>query len=195
MTVSLSHREDGEIFSARMMTPDSLTIENRRLHSLTRSVTLTASVTTKVNLLPNAALVTFYDATTPIDTATTAGGIATFTTSLLTARTHNITALYAGDASFAASQSIRFRQVVNKNPTTTALVSSASIDLQADSNLHGDRHSIRAEPAKRQSSAQEWNYHYWSGYVERRRSGHVYKEQPGPGTRSQRTTGGQQLCS
>jgi hypothetical protein len=93
---------------------------------LGQSVTFTATVTSKEGEIPDDLLMTFIDGSTAIGTATTAAGVATFATSLLTANTHDITALYAGDGTFAASRSGILRQVVNKDPTTTALVSSTN---------------------------------------------------------------------
>jgi hypothetical protein len=57
--------------------------------------------------------VTFLDGGTAIGTATLAGGIASFTTSSLTAGTHSITATYAGNATFAASTSPALAQAIN----------------------------------------------------------------------------------
>jgi hypothetical protein len=57
--------------------------------------------------------VTFLDGGTAIGTGTLAGGIASFTTSSLTAGTHSITAAYAGNAIFAASTSPALAQAIN----------------------------------------------------------------------------------
>ncbi len=86
-------------------------------------VTFTATVTSTHGTIPNGELVTFYDGTTAIGTGTTAGGVATFTTSALTVKTHTIEGTYAGDTTFAPSTG-SVKQVVDKNPTTTALSSS-----------------------------------------------------------------------
>jgi hypothetical protein len=86
-------------------------------------VTFTATVTSVYGAIPNGDLVTFYDGTTVIGTRTTAGGVATYTTSSLTVTTHFIKATYAGDATFLPSSGT-VTQVVNKYTTTTALVSS-----------------------------------------------------------------------
>jgi hypothetical protein len=85
-------------------------------------VTFTATVTSTHGAIPDGELVTFYDGTTAIGTGTTAGGVATFTTSSLTGKTHTIKAAYAGDANVKPSTGA-VTQVVNKYPTTTALSS------------------------------------------------------------------------
>jgi hypothetical protein len=69
--------------------------------------------------------VTFLDGATSLGTGPVgAGGVATFTTTSLTAASHSITAQYGGDANFAASTSAVLTQVVNaatKAATSTAL--------------------------------------------------------------------------
>lgn len=86
-------------------------------------VTFTATVTSLYGVIPNGELVTFDDGKTVIGTGATSAGVATFTTSSLTAATHTIKGTYAGDASFKPS-SRTVRQVVEKYATTTALGSS-----------------------------------------------------------------------
>jgi hypothetical protein len=66
-------------------------------------VTFTATVTSGSGAIPDGDSVTFYDGTLVIGTGATAGGLATFTTSSLTVKTHTIKAIYAGDATFRAS--------------------------------------------------------------------------------------------
>jgi hypothetical protein len=66
------------------------------------------------NVAPSGGTVTFNDGTNFLGTVTIDNtGIANFTTSLLTAGTHSITASYAGDSFFAAGSSTPFTQVVN----------------------------------------------------------------------------------
>jgi hypothetical protein len=72
---------------------------------------------------PNGETVTFRNGGTALGTASTSGGIATFTTSSLAAGNRSITAVYAGDSTFATSTSAAITQVVNKYPTTTAVTS------------------------------------------------------------------------
>ncbi len=91
-----------------------------------QDVTFTATVAPKnphYGTIPDGELVTFYDGTTEIGTGTTASGVATFTTSSLTAKTHTIKATYAGDDTFEPSTG-SVKQVVDKYATTTALSSS-----------------------------------------------------------------------
>ena len=87
-------------------------------------VTFTATVTSNYGgAIPNGETVTFYNGTTEMGTGTTAGGVANYTTSSLTAKTHTIKATYSGDATFLPSSGSMI-QVVDKYATTTALVSS-----------------------------------------------------------------------
>ena len=58
--------------------------------------------------------VTFLDGTTPLQTDALANGVATFTTTTLTAGSHTITAQYAGAAGFVASVSDPLVQQVNQ---------------------------------------------------------------------------------
>lgn len=78
---------------------------------LGQPVTFTAVVTSQYGTIPDGELVTFYDGSAEIGTGTTASGVATFTTSSLTAKTHTIKATYAGDGTFKA-RSAKITQVV-----------------------------------------------------------------------------------
>jgi hypothetical protein len=91
--------------------------------SVGQPVTFTATVTSTHGAIPDGESVTFYDGKTAIGKGTTVGGVATFTTSSLTAKTHTINAAYAGDETFEPSTGL-VRQVVDKYTTTTALTSS-----------------------------------------------------------------------
>jgi hypothetical protein len=86
-------------------------------------VTFTASVTSKLGAIPDGELVTFYDGTTTLGSVAPASGVAAYTTSSLSAKTHSIQATYSGDATFNPS-SAWVKQVVDKYPTTMALSSS-----------------------------------------------------------------------
>jgi hypothetical protein len=86
-------------------------------------VTFTATVTPSHGTIPDGELVTFFDGTVAIGTGSTASGVATFTTSSLTAKTHTIKATYPGDTIFQSSTG-SVTQVVEKYPTTTSLTSS-----------------------------------------------------------------------
>jgi hypothetical protein len=88
-----------------------------------KPVTFTATVSWNYGAVPDGELVTFYDGVTSIGTGNTASGVAKFTTSSLTVKTHTIKATYAGDANFKISSGT-VTQVVEKYPTTTTLSSS-----------------------------------------------------------------------
>jgi hypothetical protein len=88
-------------------------------------VTFTATVTSTHGPIPDGEQVTFHDGTTTLGAVALAGGTAAFTTSSLSAKTRYIKATYAGDATFAPSTGL-VKQVVEKNPTTTALRSSSN---------------------------------------------------------------------
>jgi hypothetical protein len=85
-------------------------------------VTFATTVTSIDGAIPNGETVTFYDGASAIGAGTTAGGVAIFTTSSLTGKTHYIKATYAGDATFIASTG-SVKQVVDKYATTTTLSS------------------------------------------------------------------------
>src|SRR6185436_19852626 len=70
--------------------------------------------------------VNFKDGSTVIGSALPldGSGVATFTTAVLTAATHTISAVYSGSALYAASTSANLSQVVSKASTATALASS-----------------------------------------------------------------------
>jgi hypothetical protein len=71
-----------------------------------QSVTFTATVSPDIlGLGLPTGTVTFMNGTTVLGTGTLSGGVATYTTSLLSIGSHSITAVYAGDASFTASTS------------------------------------------------------------------------------------------
>ena len=86
-------------------------------------VTFTAIVRSNHGPIPDGELVTFHERTTTLASVPLAGGVASYTTSSLAARTHYIKATYAGDTTFEPSTGW-VKQVVNKYPTTTVLSSS-----------------------------------------------------------------------
>jgi hypothetical protein len=85
-----------------------------------KPVTFAALVTSPYGTIPDGGLVTFYDGTIPLGTATLAGGVAGYTTALLSAKTHNIKAVYGGDQAFKPSSAL-LKQVVERYSTTTTL--------------------------------------------------------------------------
>jgi len=86
-------------------------------------VTFTATVTPSHGTIPDGELVTFFDGMTAIGTGTTTSGVATFTTSSLTLKTHTIKGTYPGDTVFQSSTG-SVTQAVEGYPTTTTLSSS-----------------------------------------------------------------------
>jgi Bacterial Ig-like domain (group 3)/FG-GAP-like repeat len=85
-------------------------------------VTFTATVTSN-SRVPDGQVITFLDGTTAIGTGTTKNGVATFTTSSLSAKTHTIKASYPGDL-FHKASSGRATQVVHRYATSTTVASS-----------------------------------------------------------------------
>ncbi|MGA7924484.1 MAG: Ig-like domain-containing protein [Candidatus Sulfotelmatobacter sp.] len=86
-------------------------------------VTFTATVTSADGAIPNGETVTFYADPKEIGTGATHGGVATFTTSSLAAKTYTIKATYAGDGTFKESSGTTI-QVVDGDATTATLASS-----------------------------------------------------------------------
>jgi len=84
-------------------------------------VTFTATITPKP--LPEGQMVTFYDGTTEIGTGSILSGVATFTTSSLSAKSHTIKASYPGDP-FEKPSSGSVTQVVTLYPSDSAMTSS-----------------------------------------------------------------------
>ena len=88
-------------------------------------VTFTATVKWTHGTVPDGESVMFFDGPTAIGTGTIADGVARFTTSSLTAKTHTMKAAYAGDSTFKPSTGF-VKQVVDGYPTTTTLSSSSN---------------------------------------------------------------------
>jgi hypothetical protein len=77
--------------------------------------------------------VTFFDGSTVLGTGTlNSSGVATLSASTLSVATHTITATYAGDANDVGSSG-SMTQVVNKNTTSTVVVSSCSTSTSGQS--------------------------------------------------------------
>jgi len=87
-----------------------------------QSVTFTAAISSSQGAPPDGETVTFKSGTTVLGTGTLSGGTATFSTAALGVGSKAITAVYAGDATLAAS-SATITQKVNKAATTTTLTS------------------------------------------------------------------------
>jgi hypothetical protein len=77
-----------------------------------QAVTFTATVRPASATGTPTGTVTFMDGGTTIGSVTISGGVATFTTSTLASGSHSITAVYSGDATFAASTSTRLVEQV-----------------------------------------------------------------------------------
>jgi hypothetical protein len=92
---------------------------------LNEAVTFTATVASTGGSIPDGGTVTFYDGATQIGVGSTAAGVAKFTTSSLSVKTHTIKATYAGDSVFKTS-SDTVKQVVELPPTKTGLGSSVT---------------------------------------------------------------------
>jgi Bacterial Ig-like domain (group 3) len=90
------------------------------------AVSFTASVTT-AGSNPPTGTVTFTDGATTLGAQTLNGSqLATFTTYVLAAGAHAITAVYGGDANNAASTSLVLTQTIDAAATTSSLTSSVS---------------------------------------------------------------------
>ncbi len=70
-------------------------------------------VTSVYGVIPDGDSVTFYDGSNVIGAGVTRGGVAIFSTSSLTAKTHVIKAVYSGDLTFEPSSG-KVKQVVGK---------------------------------------------------------------------------------
>jgi hypothetical protein len=93
---------------------------------LTVPVTFTAQVTGVSTSIPTGTVV-FKDGSTSLGSASVNNaGVATFTTSTLSAGSHAIDAVYQGDTDYAASTSAALNQTIQKVPTTSSVVSSAN---------------------------------------------------------------------
>jgi Big-like domain-containing protein len=120
-------------------------------------VTFTATVTSRYGTIPNGELVTFYDNGAAIGTGATASGIAGFTISSLTTRTHIIRTIYAGDATFK-TRSNPVTQVVNGYTTSTTLVSTLN------PSIYGQKVNWTATVTSSGSSIPTGNVSFlWSG--------------------------------
>jgi hypothetical protein len=86
-------------------------------------VTFTAKVTPSQGTIPDGELMAFYDGIKMLGSERLASGMAAYTTSSLSARTHTIKATYVGDTTFRLGSGA-VQQAVLKDPTTTTLSSS-----------------------------------------------------------------------
>lgn len=99
-----------------------------------RPTTFTAVVSPAAPAGPLTGTVTFTDLTANVSTqATLTGGTATWTASNFTAGSHNITAAYAGDPSYAPSTATQLTAVIARDPSTLTLTPTATLYRLGDS--------------------------------------------------------------
>ena len=79
-----------------------------------QSVTFTANVRAIVGVPPDGEQVAFYNGSKLLGSGILSSGVATFTTSTLSAGTHSILASYTGDNNYEPSKSLGLKQMVNK---------------------------------------------------------------------------------
>ena len=87
------------------------------------AVTFTATVNSTAGTLANGDTVHFIDGATILGSGLLSGGMASFTTTGLTAGTHKIKATFVTDNSYATSSSAVLSEVVNGLPTTSTVAS------------------------------------------------------------------------
>lgn len=87
----------------------------------TTATTVGATVTLTAKVSPGAATgsVTFYNGTTPLGSGTLNGGLATLATSFSSVQTASLTAVYAGDSTYAASTSSVVSVAVTANTSAS----------------------------------------------------------------------------
>lgn len=95
---------------------------------LNDTVIFTATITSPIPV-PDGSQVTFFDKGVPVDTESTVGGVATFTTSFTVKGNHSIKATYDGDLYHSASVKA-LTETVNLYPSTTMLVSAPNPSSQ-----------------------------------------------------------------
>jgi hypothetical protein len=88
-------------------------------------VTFTATIHPATSGTPSGTI-TFKDGTATLGTIAVASNTASFATTTLSARLHSISAVYSGDANFAASASPILTQSITKAATSTVLTASPS---------------------------------------------------------------------
>src|SRR5271154_5987078 len=88
-----------------------------------QGVSFTATTASSIGAPPDGETVTFKQGANMLGTATLAGGTATLSISTLAVGTKLMTAVYGGDADFAASTAKAASQVIGKASTTVVLIS------------------------------------------------------------------------
>ena len=110
-------------------TTSTLTASTTTLTASATTAEQNVSVTLSAAVAPSAATgsVTFYDGTTSLGSGTLSSSVATLAEKFTTTGTHSLTAVYAGDASYAASTSAAVSVAV-----TTATTASCSASLEGE---------------------------------------------------------------
>jgi hypothetical protein len=117
-----------------------------------QSVTFTATVTS-LGGIPTIATVTFYDGANFIGSSSSnASGIATLSTSALTAGTHNITASYAGAGIYLSSTSGILSQIVNKANATVTVTGYTGVYNATAHGATGSAAGVSGDPSATGSS-------------------------------------------
>jgi hypothetical protein len=86
----------------------------------------TASVSSTAGTPANGDTVKFIDGSTTLGTGSLASGVASFTTTALSAGTHKLKATFVGDSSYTGSSCTILSQVVNGVPTTSTVSSNVN---------------------------------------------------------------------
>ena len=119
----------GTVFKLTVLnaTPTTTTLSSWPNPSIEgQSVLFSATVTSSIGSPPDGETVRFKQGTKALGTGTISSGTATFSTSTLGVGSKSVTAVYGGDANFAASTSEAVIQVVDRVSTTTSLSSSVN---------------------------------------------------------------------
>ena len=90
------------------------------------AVTLTATLSSAITSIPATGAVTFSDGATTLGSCTLAGDTCSINTSAVPAGTYTITAMYGGDANFAAASGTASQTVTQVTPSVLAKTSNGS---------------------------------------------------------------------
>jgi hypothetical protein len=127
-----------------------------------QSVTLTAKVTAaSPGSGTPTGMVTFYDGTTALGSATLSNGVASIKTTALSAGSNSITVVYGGNNNFLGTTSAALGLTVNQDRTTTKLTSSTSTAV------HGSAVTLTATvlPVAPGSGTPTQTVSFWDGSV------------------------------
>ena len=118
-----------------MAAPTAMVVSSSAARStFLSSITLTATVSSVAGVPTGT--VTFNDGATPLGTVAVVAGVATINTSTIAARTHSITAVYAGDGNYAASTAAAVDQVVVDFTLATTTTDGAAQDILPGATAH-----------------------------------------------------------